>query len=116
MKNFSELLATNFSINIDMLVVPRNIGNVEIWINSRQIYNHPMQKATQISYQIPILQPVEIRVLHSGAYVESCCFDGWESRPAHGEELPGCWQFVIGVPFYQWKHHATAQGWLLEPN
>jgi hypothetical protein len=116
MKTFLDLLATNFSIDIEMTIVPGLPGVVEVWINGKQIYNHAMQQTTKLKYQIPILQPVEIQVLHSGAYVESLKFDGWESRPEYGQELPGCWQLKTDVPFYQWKHHATGQGWLLQPN
>lgn len=115
MKNFLELLATNFGIDISMTIVPGQ-GDVEVWINGQQIYDHAMVKTTVLKYQIPILQPVEIQVLHTGAYVESLTFDGWESRPQHGQELLGCWQLTTTVPFYQWKHQATGQGWLLEPN
>ena len=115
MKNFLDLLATNFSIEIDMTIVPGN-GTVQILINGKELYNHDMTKTTTIKYQVPILQPIKVQVLHSSAYIESLKFDGWESRPLHGTEQPGSWQFTTQVPFYHWKHHATAQGWLLTPN
>lgn len=115
MKNFLDLLATNLGIDITMTVVPGN-GNLEVWINGTQIYNHTMTKSTVLKYQIPLLQPLSIRVLHSGAYVQSLTLDGWEARPQHGEELSGCWQLTTNVPFYQWKHQVTGQGWLLQPN
>ena len=27
----------------------------------------------------------------------------------------GTWTWAIDQPFYIWKHHATGQGWLLQP-
>ena len=109
MKNFLELLATNLAIDIDLTVVPAVSGTIEIVVNSQCIYNGIMQHTTDFHYSVPVLEPIEITVFHTGAAVPSLKFDGWESRPVHGQEATG------GLPFYQWQHHATAQGWLLEP-
>jgi len=42
--------------------------------------------------------------------------DGFTIMEHHGEWINGRWTFDSGVPFYQWKHHATAQGWLFYQN
>jgi hypothetical protein len=115
MKTFSDLLATNLGIDIEITIVP-NKGKVEVWINDKQLYNFDMIKTTTLKYQIPILQPINIQVYHSGAYVKSLKFDDWEARPQYGEERPGIWQLITQIPFYQWKHFVTGQGWLLQPN
>ena len=116
MKNFLELLATNLSIGIDLTVVPVLSGTVEVVVNGQCIYNDIMQRTTDFHYSVPVLEPIEITVFHTGVTVLSLCFDGWESRPIHGQNAMGVWRFTTnGLPFYQWRHHATAQGWLLEP-
>jgi len=116
MKNFSELLATNLSVDIDLSLAPVAPGPVELVINGKCIYNGVMQRTTDFHYSVPVLEPIEITVFHSGVTVLSLCFDDWESRPVHGQDAMGVWRFTSnGLPFYQWRHHATAQGWLLEP-
>jgi hypothetical protein len=116
MKNFSELLATDLAVNIDMTVVPIAPGTVEVVINGQCVYIGLMQQRTDFHYPVPLLEPIEITVFHSGATVLSLCFDEWESRPVHGQDTMGVWRFTTGnLPFYQWWHHATSQGWLLEP-
>ena len=116
MKNFLELLATNLSVDIDLVVVPTATGPTQVVINGTCIYNSPMQHSTDFHYSVPLLEPIEITVRHSGATVPSLKFDEWESRPVHGQDEIGMWRFTTdGLPFYQWWHHANAQGWLLEP-
>lgn len=116
MKNFLELLATDLSVDIDLVVVPAAAGPAQVVINSKCIYNSRMQHSADFHYSVPLLEPIEITVRHTGASVPSLKFDGWEIRPMHGQDAIGVWQFTTdGLPFYQWRHHATAQGWLLEP-
>jgi len=116
MKNFLELLATNLSIGIDLVVVPVVSGTVEVVVNGNCIYNTVMQHSTDFHYSVPVLEPIEITVFHTGVTLPSLKFDEWESRPIHGQDTMGVWRFTTnGLPFYQWRHHATAQGWLLEP-
>lgn len=113
MKNFLELLATDFSIDIELVAEPRS-AELSVWLNGDCIYSQSAVQTVKLKTNVPLLRPLEIRV--RGAYVSSLKFDGWESRPEHGQELPGEWQFSTqGLPFYQWQHHATGQGWLLKP-
>ena len=42
--------------------------------------------------------------------------DGFQIEDWHGEVTDHGWRFDTRVPFYQWKHHATAQGWLFYQN
>ncbi len=116
MKNFLELLATNLSVDIDLVVTPTATVPTQVMINGTCIYDSRMKRTTDFHYSVPLLEPIEITVRHSGATVPSLKFDGWESRPVHGQEAIGVWRFTTnGLPFYQWQHNATAQGWLLEP-
>jgi len=116
MKNFLELLATNLSVDINFAVVPATPSQTEVVINGNCIYNTVMQHSTDFHYSVPLLEPIEITIFHNGVTLPSLKFDEWESRPVHGSDAMGVWRFTTnGLPFYQWQHHATAQGWLLEP-
>jgi hypothetical protein len=116
MKNFLDLLATNFSIEIEMSLVLEQTGTMQAYINGRQIYNSNIQQPTHLKTSVLLLSPIDIEVHHNGVYVQSLKFDGWEARPTFGQELPNIWKFSTNnLPFYQWKHHATGQGWLLDP-
>jgi hypothetical protein len=115
MKNFFELLATNLSIDIDIVLVPKQDSPVEVVINGNCIYNAVMKHPTELHYSVLLLDPINISIFHQGVYLESLRFDGWEARPEHAQEVLGIWRFQTTTPFYQWHHHATAQGWLLTP-
>ena len=116
MKNFLDLLATNYTINILLTVENVRPCNVKICINGLILFNAYSDSDIFIEHKIPLLEPVDIEVHHNGAYVKSLTFDSWESRPQHGMENPGLWKFSTqGLVFYRWKHHSTGQGWLLEP-
>lgn len=112
MKTFLDLLATNLSVHVDLLVESADPCLVTICVNDQQLRSNDLQFA----FKIAVLTPIDIRVHHTGAYVKSLKFDGWECRPQYGQETPGLWKFnTNGLPFYQWQHHATGQGWLLNP-
>lgn len=116
MKNFLDLLDTDFSIDIEIEIEPQVSGMIHVWLDNVCIYSRNLDRPVKLSTSTPALKPIEIRVEHSGAYVRSLKFDGWESRPAYGTEQPNEWHFSTdGLPFYRWQHCATGQGWLLAP-
>lgn len=117
MKNFSELLATDFTVDIAMVVKPKGAtSTVKIVINDLVIYDNTIQEATRFDHSVPLLAPINIFVFHNDAYVQSLKFDNWESRPEYGAEGTGVWSFETHTPFYQWYHHTIGLGWLLTPN
>jgi hypothetical protein len=117
MKNFSELLDTDFHIDIAIQVRPKHAASaVKIVINDQIIIDQVIQQVILLEYSVPLLAPIKVLVFHDNAYVESLKFDGWESRPEYGTEGPGLWSFETHKPFYPWHHHATGLGWLLTPN
>ena len=115
MKNFSDLLATNFVICIDLVLDAPGSMPVQVVINTKIIYDDTMANLIKLRHEVDLLEPIDITIRHQGAYLKSLQFDGWEARPQHAQEIDGVWQFQTQIPFYQWKHHATAQGWLLQP-
>ena len=117
MNNFSELLVTDFTIDIIMVVQPKSISSaVKIVINNQCIYDGMIQQSTAFNHSVPLLAPINISVFHNDAYVKSLKFDDWESRPQYGTEGVGIWSFETHKPFYHWQHQVTGQGWLLTPH
>ena len=58
--------------------------------------------------QRPLLEPLSFQAK------DAVVIDGIEILPRF-EYLCHHGKLTIDRPFYQWLHHATAQGWLLEP-
>lgn len=116
MNNFFDLRATDYSIEIAMVVEPTAMGQIQVWLNQQCIYDKQIRQPVHLRTEVPVLAPIEIRVQHQDAYVRSLKFDNWESRPQHGIESPGEWRFSTnGCAFYVWKHTAAGHGWLLKP-
>jgi hypothetical protein len=42
--------------------------------------------------------------------------DGFQIEEWQGQQVDTQWVFDTKVPFYQWKHQATHQGWLFYQN
>jgi hypothetical protein len=114
MNNYLDLLDTELSINIEMVLESVN-GHAEVAVNDCVIYTGSVLGTVNLTYSIPLLDPVRIQVQHSGVYLSSLKIDGWEARPQHAWEVNGVFTLDTKVAFYQWLHHATAQGWLLTP-
>jgi hypothetical protein len=115
MNNFYELLATDLTIALELLITVHS-GNVEIVINNQPQLAQQTANGVMVCVTLPLLQPIDVNVRHQGAYVSSMLLDGWQARPQYGIEHPGLWQFTTNEQlFYHWKHQATGQGWLLRP-
>jgi len=103
MKNFSELLDTKQEIKI----IVRYDGKT-------------------VEQTVDLLDPINILIRSDqDIEIESLEIDGFELVPKYNHLLPNSssfvakgidWQFSIDIPFYQWKHQATHQGWLFYQN
>jgi hypothetical protein len=114
MNNYLDLLDTELSINIEMVLESVN-GHAEVTVNNCVVYAGPVMDRLNITHLIPLLDPVRIQVQHSGVYLSSLKLDDWEARPQHAWEVNGVFTLDTKIAFYQWQHHATSQGWLLTP-
>ena len=145
MKNFLELLATNLSIDLELVLQPiinNGAPYVEVVIDGKQIYSHAMAKSTVFRVSTLLLNPLDISITLSGkqysaeqetaVVVESLKVDGFDLVPRYLDQVQythdqgssiggayigfnGSWLLKHKIPFYQWKHTATGQGWLLTP-
>lgn len=114
MNNYLDLLDTDLKINMEIVLESAN-GHAEVIVNNRVIYAGAVIGTANIAYAVPLLDPVRLQVRHRGVYLASLKFDDWESRPQHAWETNDVFTLDTQVPFYQWQHNATAQGWLLKP-
>lgn len=143
MKNFSDLLATDQSLDLVISVAPVGLPDTEIWVNQNLMYQGQLSGTLDISKKLPLLSVFSISVkLKNKIYttdsetaivLTKISIDGFDIVPAwthlanytndHHMDDPtsylgfnGEWKLVISRPFYQWQHQVTGQGWLLCPN
>jgi hypothetical protein len=116
MKTFLELLDTQFDIIIEIKIKLSKQQQIRLAVNDKVEVDNMFDQSFSWQGSIDLISPVSIIIDHHDAYVESLEFDGWQARPQWGIELPHQWVFnTSGLSFYQWKHSATGQGWLLKP-
>ena len=143
MKNFSDLLATDPQLDLDISVDPIGSPYTEIWINQNLMYQGQLSGTLDISTKLPLLSAFSISVkLKNKIYLSDSetaivlnkiSIDGFDIIPAwthlacYSNDYDICgptsymgfngeWQLEITQPFYQWRHQVTGQGWLLCPN
>ena len=114
MNNYLDLLDTDLKISIEMVLESAD-GHAEVTVNNCVVYAGSVIGTMNITHSIQLLEPVRIAVQHSGVHLTSLKLDGWEARPQHAWEVNSVFTLDTKVPFYQWQHAATAQGWLLTP-
>lgn len=115
MQNFFELTDTKLDIVIKLII--NSVDQpVQVHINNKMFKPVELDQSYTICTTVSLLDPIRIQVQPRGAYVISAEFDSWQARPHWGTETDQGWCFSTeNQPFYQWKHHATGQGWLLKP-
>lgn len=145
MKTFYDLLDTDTTLSIEIGIhsITDN-GAPDAWISvngKRTDYNN-LEKPVEFSITVDLLEPLLIEIGMSGkqydseketaVIVDTINIDGFEIVPNwihlathHNERgfngptnylgFNGTWRLVTQEPFYQWRHHATSQGWLLMP-
>lgn len=64
------------------------------------------------SAEHPLLDPIQLKIKDG---YQLTLIDGFEIKDWQGEVIDGDWVFRCDN-FYQWKHHATDQGWLFYQN
>ena len=115
---------------------------VSVRVNDNVIEYLQLTGSVEHQFDIPLLDPIEIEISikdkqyseikETAVLIDSINIDGFEIVPQwthlaeyHSERglqgptsylgINGSWKLTIDRPFYQWRHHATGQGWLLEP-
>ena len=145
MNNFSDLLDTKQQLNLTIklgVIIDNGCPGVSLRVNNDVIEYLQLSSAVNHSFDLSIVDPIEIEISmtdkeysehqETAVLIESINIDGFEIVPQwthlaeyHSERglqgptsylgINGSWKLTIDRPFYQWRHHATGQGWLLEP-
>jgi hypothetical protein len=145
MNNFLDLLDTDCQIKVTLklgVIHDNGYPGVSVRVNDNVIEYLQLTKSVEHQFDIPLLDPIEIEISikdkqyseikETAVLIDSINIDGFEIVPQwthlaeyHSERglqgptsylgINGSWVLTIDRPFYQWRHHATDQGWLLEP-
>jgi hypothetical protein len=145
MNNFSDLLDTKQQLNLTIklgVIIDNGCPGVSLRVNNDVIEYLHLSSAVDHRFELSIADPIEIEISmtnkeysehqETAVLIESINIDGFEIVPqwTHLAEyrserglqgptsylgINGSWKLTIDRPFYQWRHHVTGQGWLLEP-
>lgn len=145
MNNFLDLLDTDCQITVTLklrVIHDNGYPGVSVRVNDNVIEYLQLTGSVEHQFDIPLLDPIEIEISikdkqyseikETAVLIDSINIDGFEIVPQwthlaeyHSERglqgptsylgINGSWKLTIDRPFYQWRHHITGQGWLLEP-
>jgi hypothetical protein len=142
MKNFSDLLATDLHLDLELIVEPVGRPDVEIWVNQQLIHQAQLSGPITVAKQLPLLPGFSLSVkLKNKVYssesetavmLTKLAIDGFDvipnfthlaqyandhdfTEPTSYLGFNGEWRLEVTKPFYQWQHEITSQGWLFQP-
>ena len=142
MKNFSDLLATDLHLDLELIVEPVGRPDVEIWVNQQLIHQEQLSGSITVAKQLPLLPGFSLSVkLKNKVYssesetavmLTKLSIDGFDvipnfthlaqyandhdfTEPTSYLGFNGEWRLEVTKPFYQWQHDITSQGWLFQP-
>jgi len=116
----------------------------EVILNKQRIFgNHHLVGLRRFVTTVNLLDPINLEITMSGKeysieketaiIIKKLSFDNVDiiengyfqyvtytndhniNNPTAYLGFNGTWKLTIDIPFYQWKHHVTGQGWLLSP-
>ena len=145
MNQFSDLLATDLAIDIEIKlqpVVQNGAPCVRIICNDCVLFDDQLQEEQMWKCSADMLGNIDLCIELSGkqycaeretaVVIKSVKIDRFEIVPAWTHLVTyendknttdptsylgfnGTWRLQIAEPFYRWRHRVTGQGWLLEP-
>lgn len=146
MNRFSDLLAIDSSIRLAIrlgVIHDNGYPTASLTVNDDVIRYQPLMDTVEHVVELPLLDPIKIEITmldkqysqhqETAVLIESVNIDGFEIVPGwthlaeyHSERglqgptsylgFNGTWKLSIPLPFYQWRHQITGQGWLLRPD
>lgn len=114
MNSYLDLLDTDHKIQMQLTLESAS-GHAHVIINGQSIYHGAVVGSVDIVHTIPLLEPIVLCVTHDNVYLSSLIIDGWQARPQYAWEVNGVFTLETKLPFYQWHHQVSGQGWLLRP-
>jgi len=146
MKNFYDLLDTDNTINVEIAlsaIVDNGVPHAKVICNNIILFDSTLQNSVKLNIKLHVLDLVNLSVtmsnkvynsaLETAVLIDSISIDGIEVIPKfsycstydndHKQDIfthylgyNGTWSLNMDLPFYQWLHRQTAQGWLLQPH
>jgi hypothetical protein len=146
MNNFSELLATEVSLPVEIVLEPvfsTHAPHTMITVAQQVLFSGPLTQPVTLSCCVDLLAQFEILIElnskddhkdHTSAVViAQLIIDShdlvpqWSHLAYYSNDrnynsptthlgFNGTWKLDINEPFYRWWHRATGQGWLLLPD
>jgi hypothetical protein len=142
MSKFLDLLATEKTLDVVLTLRPIGCPQLQVTVNNQVLYHDQLNQSIVLQHSIPLLDPLLVTVALSdklygqketAVVIEQFDIDNFSIVPAwtqlakysndHNYNDPtnylgfnGSWVLATDVPFYQWKHIITGQGWLLQPH
>ncbi len=145
MNNFSDLPDTDPTVAVVVklsAISDNGYPGAMLRVNQDVIEYLQLKESVEHVFDVPLNDTIEIEIAlidkqysqekETAIVIDSVTLDGFEIVPGwthlatydseRGPQGPtaylginGNWKLVIDRPFYQWRHHVTGQGWLLEP-
>ena len=146
MKNFYDLLDTDNTINVEIAlsaIVDNGVPHAKVICNNIILFDSTLQNSVKLNIKLHVLDLVNLSVtmsnkvynsaLETAVLIDSISIDGIEVIPKfsycstsdndHKQDIitnylgfNGTWSLNMDLPFYQWLHQQTGQGWLLQPH
>jgi|694.fasta_scaffold40585_2 hypothetical protein len=141
MNKFLELLATEKTLDVVLILRPIGCPQLQVTINNQVLYHNQLNESIVLQHRVPLLDPLTVTVTLSdkvygqtetAVVIEQLDIDSFSIVPAWTQTAKysndhnycdptnylgfnGSWVLATDIPFYQWKHTVTGQGWLLQP-
>ena len=146
MKNFYDLLDIDNTINVEITmsaIVNNGVPHAKVICNNIILFDSTVQNSVKLNIKLHVLDLVNLSVtmsnkvynsaLETAVLIDSISIDGIEVIPKfshcstydndHAQSIitnylgyNGTWSLHMDLPFYQWLHQQTGQGWLLQPH
>ena len=141
MNKFLELLATEKTLDVVLTLRPIGCPQLQVSINGEVLYHNQLNESIVLQHRVPLLDPLTVTVIllnkvygqtETAVVIEQLDIDNfpifpdWTQTakyindhdycdPTNYLGFNGSWVLATDIPFYQWKHTITGQGWLLQP-
>ena len=140
MNNYSDLLATNQQLLLEIELEPVGTPNARVKVN-RELIDYPVLSDNIIlKYSIDLLDNIDIivelynkkynvdnetaviirrisinsiEIIPRFNYLTDYVNDHDNNNPTNYLGFNGKWRLTINQPFYQWFHTQSGQGWLI---
>lgn len=126
-RSYDKLIEQSMKVSLHIQIMSANVIGpyIEAKINNATLWRGCRNSSIQLSSVVPLLQPVTIDFLvvdiadNDSVILNRAVVDDYDLTDNdvmfYNHSQCKTWQYRSEIPFYQWKHNHTGQGWLLKP-